>query len=54
MNSDYEQPAGPTIFVIYGPNMSSKIIKLYMDGFLTQRYFHSSKNIQNGVRTKKL
>ena len=26
-------PAGPTIFVISRPNMSSNIIKLYMDGF---------------------
>ena len=33
MNSGYEQPVGPTIFVIVGPNMSSNIIKLYMDGF---------------------
>ena len=40
MNSGYEQPAGPTIFVIYRPNMSSNIINLYMDGFWTQRSFH--------------
>ena len=33
MNSDYEQLAGPTVFMIYGPNMSSNIIKIYMDGF---------------------
>ena len=33
MNSGYEQPAGPTFFVISGPNMSSNIIKLYMDEF---------------------
>ena len=32
MNSGYEQPAGPIVFVS-GPNMSSNIIKLYMDGF---------------------
>ena len=25
MNSGYEQPAGPTVFVIYGPNMSSNV-----------------------------
>ena len=33
MNSGYEQPAGPTVFVISGPNMSSNIIKLYIYGF---------------------
>ena len=33
MNSGYEQPVGPTIFMIYGPNLSSNIIKLYMNGF---------------------
>ena len=33
MNSGYEQPAWPTVFVISEPNMSSNIIKLYMDGF---------------------
>ena len=33
MNSGYEQPAGPTVFVISVPNMSSNIIKIYMDGF---------------------
>ena len=33
MNSGYEQPIGPTIFVISGPNMSSNIINMYMDGF---------------------
>ena len=40
MNSGYEQPTWHTIFVISGPNMSSNIIKLYMDGFWTQRAFH--------------
>ena len=34
MNNGYEQLAGPTVFVIYGPNMSSNIIKL------SQRDFH--------------
>ena len=33
MNSGYEQPSGPTVFVISGPNMSFNIIKIYMDGF---------------------
>ena len=33
MNSGYEQPIGPTIFVISGPNMSSNIIKLHISGF---------------------
>ena len=33
MNSGYEQPVGPIVFVIYGPNLSSNIIKLYMNGF---------------------
>ena len=30
----------PTVFMISGPNMSSNIIKVYMDGFYTQRGFH--------------
>ena len=30
MSSGYEQPAGPTIFVIYGPNVSSNIINIYI------------------------
>ena len=33
MNSGYEQPVGPTVFVISRSNMSSNIIKLYIDGF---------------------
>ena len=40
MNSGYEQPVGPTVFMISVLNMSSNIIKLYMDGFYTQRDFH--------------
>ena len=40
MNSGYEQPTGPTVFVISRPNLISNIIKLYMDGFYTQRAFH--------------
>ena len=40
INSGYEQPIEPTIFMIYGPNMSSNIIKLYMNRFYTRRYFH--------------
>ena len=41
MNSDYEQTQqGLLFFMIYGPNMSFNIIKLYMDGFQTQRAFH--------------
>ena len=32
MNSGYEQPTGPTVFLIFEPNMSSNIIKLYMNG----------------------
>ena len=33
MNSGYEQLVGPIVFVISIPNMSSNIIKIYMDGF---------------------
>ena len=33
MNSGYEQPARPTFFMIYGSNMSSNIINIYMDRF---------------------
>ena len=51
MNSGYEQPAGPTVFVISGPTNS---IKLYINGLYTQRLSIESKNMQNGVRTKKL
>ena len=41
MNSDYEQnQQGLPFFVIFGPNMSSNIIKIYMDGFHTQISFH--------------
>ena len=41
MNIDYEQnQQGLLYFVIYGPNMSSNIIKIYLDGFYTQRDFH--------------
>ena len=41
MNSDYEQnQQGLLFFMIYGTNMSSNIIKLYMDVFETQRAFH--------------
>ena len=55
MNNDYEQnQQGLLFFVIFGPTLSSNIIKLYMDGFSAQRISIESKNIQNGVRTKKL
>ena len=41
MNSDYEEnQQGLLFFVISGPNMSSNFIKLYIDGFYTQRAFH--------------
>ena len=41
MSSDYEQNQQSLLFfLIYGPNMSSNFIKLYMDGFYTQRAFH--------------
>ena len=40
MNTGYEQPIGPSVFVIYGPNMSSNIIKIYMDIFYTQISFY--------------
>ena len=41
MNSDYEQNLQDLLFfVIFGPNMSSNFIKLYKDGFFTQRVFH--------------
>ena len=33
MNSGYEQPVGPTCFMISGPNMSFNITKLYMNEF---------------------
>ena len=32
MNNGYEQPIGPTVYVLFGPNMSSNIIKLYING----------------------
>ena len=54
MNSGYEQPAGPTIFVISRPNMSSNIIKLYMIDYRLKGLCIESKNIQNGVRMKNL
>ena len=37
-NYDYQQ--GLQFFMISVPNMSSNFIKLYMDGFYTQRAFH--------------
>ena len=41
MNSDYEHnQQGLLFFVIYGPNIGSNFIKLYMYGFFTQRSFH--------------
>ena len=41
MNNDYEHNQhGLLFFVIYGPNMGSNFIKLYMYGFWTQRAFH--------------
>ena len=44
MNSGYEQPTGPIVFVISGPNMSSNIINIYIyiyiDRLYTQRAFH--------------
>ena len=41
MNSDYEHNQQDLVFfVIYGPNLSSNFIKLYMDGFYIQRAFH--------------
>ena len=41
MNSDYEKnQQGLLFFIIFGPNMSSRFIKLYMDVFYTQRSFH--------------
>ena len=41
MNSDYEQnQQGLLFFMISGPNMSSNFIKIYMDGFYSQRAFH--------------
>ena len=41
MNSGYEQhQQGLLFFMISGPNMSSNIIKLYINGFYTQRDFH--------------
>ena len=33
MNNGYKQPVEPTIFVISRPNLSSNIIKLYINGF---------------------
>ena len=41
MNSDYEQnQQGLLFFMISGPNISSNIINLYMDGLYTQISFH--------------
>ena len=41
MNNDYKHnQLGILFFMISGPNMSSNFIKLYMDGFQTQRDFH--------------
>ena len=54
INSGYEQQAGPTVFMIFGPNMSSNIIKLYMDGSRLKDISIESNNIQNGVQMKKL
>ena len=34
-------------FMIYGPNMISNFIKLYMDGFLTQWAFHRVQEHSN-------
>ena len=48
MNNGYKQLAGPTVFMISGPNMSSNIIKLYMDRFQTQRAFHRVQEHQKG------
>ena len=45
MNSGYEQPVGPTIFMISGHNMSSNIIKLYMDESILKGLSIESKNI---------
>ena len=55
MNSGYEQPAGPNFFMISGPNMSSNIIQIYIfTDFRLKGLSIESKNIRNGVRTKKL
>ena len=41
MNSDYKQnQQGLLFFMISGPNMSSNSIKLYINGFETQIFFH--------------
>ena len=41
INSDYKHnQQGLLIFIIFGPNMSSNFIKIYIDGFYTQRSFH--------------
>ena len=41
MNSDYEHNKHSLLFfVISGQNMSSNIIRLYLDGFYTKRAFH--------------
>ena len=41
MNNDYEHnQQGLLFFMLSGPNMSFHFIKLYMDGFWTQRPFH--------------
>ena len=55
MNIYYEQnQQGLLFFVIYGTNMSSNFIKIYMDGFETQRAFYRVKDTQNRVQMKKL
>ena len=41
MSSDYEKNRqGLLFFMIYGPNMSYNFLKLYLDGFQTQRSFY--------------
>ena len=55
MNSDYEQNQNVLkFFIISGPNVSSNIIKLYMDDSRLKGPSIESMNIRNGVRTKKL
>ena len=57
MNSVYEQnQEGLLFFMIFGPNMSFNIIKLYMDRFWTQRGFqrvqeHPKRSLDEEIMT---
>ena len=57
MNSNYKQNQQDILFfVIFGPNMSFNFIKLYIDGFYTQRAFqrvqeHPKRSLDEEIMT---